>query len=67
MRRLLVLVVLAGCATVHPWERERLAGPTMRFAVDPAAGEQQSTIEEITEGATYAGQPGNFGGGCGCH
>ena len=66
---LLAVVVLAvsGCATVRPWERGRLAAPTMQFAVDPYAGEQESTIEEITEGGTYAGQPGNSGAGCGCH
>jgi hypothetical protein len=66
---LLALLVAAasGCSTVHPWQRGRLAGPTMQFAVDAYAGEQVSTITEITEGATYAGQPGNAGAGCGCH
>ncbi len=39
----------------------------MQFAVDPYGGDQEETIEEITEGATYAGQPGNAGAGCGCH
>jgi Domain of unknown function (DUF4266) len=61
------MALAAGCATVKPWERGRLAQPTMQFAVDPYAGEQESTIEEITEGASYSGQPGNAGAGCGCH
>ena len=47
-----------------PW---LVSGPTMQFAVDPYAGEQESTIEEITEGSTFASQPGNSGAGCGCH
>lgn len=64
---IVVGVAGAGCATVRPWERGRLAGPTMQFAVDPYAGEQESTIEEITEGSTFASQPGNSGAGCGCH
>jgi hypothetical protein len=64
---LLLVVAISGCATVQPWQRGRLAGPTMQFAVDPYADEQASTIAEITEGATYAGQPGNAGAGCGCH
>ena len=70
MRRIIffvTLATLAGCATVHPWERGRLAAPTMQFAVDPYGGDQEETIEEITEGTTYAGQPGNAGAGCGCH
>ena len=67
MRKLLVLLCLSGCATVHPWERGRLAAPVMQFAVDSTAGEQVATTQEITEGATFAGQPGNAGAGCGCH
>jgi hypothetical protein len=61
------VAVAAGCGTVRPWERGRLAAPTMQFSVDPYAGEQESTIEEIAEGGTFAGQPGNSGAGCGCH
>jgi hypothetical protein len=39
----------------------------MQFSVDPFAGEQEATIEEIAEGGSFAGQPGNSGAGCGCH
>ncbi len=70
MRRLLLLAALAaaGCATVRPWQRERLASPAMQFEVDPFADEQEASIREITEGSTFAGGgPGGAGGGCGCH
>jgi hypothetical protein len=66
-RWVLLLVLLSGCATVHPWERERLARPAMQFEVDPDAEGQAEGIREITEGATYAGAPGSTGAGCGCH
>ncbi len=70
MRAALLLLVLAaaGCATVRPWQREQLASPAMQFQVDPLADEQEASIREITEGATFAGGgPGGAGGGCGCH
>ena len=64
---LLALAALAaGCAAVRPWERERLASPTMQFAPDPFADEQEQTIREITEGTTFGGAGGG-GAGCGCH
>ena len=71
MRKLWILAVIvagAGCASVRPWERERLAGPAMQFAVDPFADEEEATILEITEGATFASSGvGSAGAGCGCH
>jgi hypothetical protein len=63
----ILLVALCGCVTVHPWQRERLAGPAMQFVLDPDADDQAEGILEITEGATYAGAPGSTGAGCGCH
>lgn len=30
-----MLAALAGCAAVRPWERGRLAAPTIQFAIDP--------------------------------
>jgi hypothetical protein len=65
MRKLALLFLLAGCATVRPWEREQLASPAMQFEANPFADEQEASIREITEGATYAGA-GSGGGGCGC-
>jgi hypothetical protein len=65
-----VLVVLGGCVTVRPWERGRLASPAMQFQQDPFADEQEQSILEITEGATYASAgagAGGAGAGCGCH
>ena len=73
MRARLVVVIGfivggAGCATVQPWQRERLASPAMQFEVDPQAEGQVHGIHEITEGSTYAaGGPGSAGAGCGCH
>jgi Domain of unknown function (DUF4266) len=62
----LCLILLAACATVRPWERERLAAPTLQFVVDPDADEQEASILEITEGSTFGGG-GSAGAGCGCH
>lgn len=70
MRKTLLLVglLLGGCATVHPWQRERLASPAMQFQVDSDAVGQMATVLEITEGSTFAGAgPGAAGAGCGCH
>ena len=53
-----------GCATVQPWQRGRLASPTMQFQFDPEAASQTQTILEITEGATFADSgSGSAGGG----
>jgi uncharacterized protein DUF4266 len=68
MRKVFCLLMFAGCAHVQPWERERLASPAMQFQVDPYADEQEQTILEITEGATFGGSgPAGAGAGCGCH
>jgi hypothetical protein len=65
---LLAAVALAGCARVRPWERERLAGPTMQFQMAPFADGQRDSVLEITEGSTFSSAgPGNAGAGCGCH
>ncbi len=69
MKRLIWIVLalaVTGCASVRPWERETLASPGMQFAVDPFGDEQEQTILEITEGATFGGGGGG-GAGCGCH
>jgi len=64
---LIFLTVLAasGCATVAPYERERLAQRDMQLDRNPdaTAGEQHAAA--YREGST--GAMGSSGGGCGCN
>jgi hypothetical protein len=55
----------AGCATVAPYERERLARPDMEVGrnADAKAGEEHATA--YREGSS--GGMGSSGGGCGCN
>ncbi len=55
---------LAGCATVQPWQRGRLADPEMVFDADQAQVAYAMHWQEAREGA--AGGFGVQGGGCGC-
>lgn len=70
MKRPLILLLFAsvlapsGCATVHPWERGRLADPNMVFGANPAQDAYTAHWEEAREGA--AGGSGVQSGGCGC-
>jgi Domain of unknown function (DUF4266) len=65
---MLVVVALAGCAHVRPWQRERLASPAMQFQMAPLADGQRDSVLEITEGSTFpSAGPGSAGAGCGCH
>lgn len=61
----LIVLAGAGCATVAPYERERLARPDMSLDRDrdASAGEQHAT--EYREGSS--GAVGASGGGCGCN
>jgi hypothetical protein len=54
----------AGCATVHPWQKGRLANRCMMF--DPDSGLVGFTAhwQESREGSS--GGYGVQGGGCGC-
>jgi hypothetical protein len=69
--RLLTLFALAlsittgACATVAPYERERLARPDMELGrnADAKAGEEHATA--YREGSS--GGMGSSGGGCGCN
>lgn len=56
---------LAGCATVAPYERERLSRPDMRPGenADAKAGAEHATA--YREGSS--GGLGASGGGCGCN
>jgi hypothetical protein len=63
---LLALVCsLSACATVAPYERERLARPDMEMGrnADAKAGEEHATA--YREGSS--GGMGSSGGGCGCN
>jgi hypothetical protein len=62
---LVVCLLLAGCATVAPYERERLASRDMLLDRSPdlSAGKQHATA--YREGAS--GAEGASGGGCGCN
>jgi Domain of unknown function (DUF4266) len=65
IRCIAVSLLLASCATVAPYERERLARPDMSLERngDALAGEQHAT--EYREGSS--GAVGASGGGCGCN
>ena len=58
--------VLAGCATVHPWQREKIASHAM---ADPFGDTEISAQyrAKVLESKTGGGLPGTApGGGCGC-
>lgn len=64
MLRVLLCMLLSGCATVRPYERELLADPSMTFgqdAIEPHADHARA----YREGA--GGEGGVAGGGCGCN
>jgi hypothetical protein len=68
MRAAIALVLVfaaAGCATVAPYERERLAKRDMQLdrSPDATAGEQHAAA--YREGSS--GAMGASGGGCGCN
>jgi hypothetical protein len=60
-----LIVCLAACATIAPYERERLAKNDMQFdkSADASAGANHATA--YREGSS--GAEGASGGGCGCN
>ena len=62
---LALALLLGGCATVAPYERERLASRDMELDrnVDLVSGQQHATA--YREGSS--GAEGASGGGCGCN
>ena len=63
LRMLLPLIAVLGCARVAPYDRGRLAHPTMQLAdMDHAA---QAHVHAIHEGA--AGGDLGASSGCGCN
>lgn len=61
----LLLVAGAGCATVHPWDRDLLAQPKMRFNPSPMMHAVDEHIYFSKEGSV--GGQDVTGGGCGCN
>jgi Domain of unknown function (DUF4266) len=55
---------LASCATVQPWQRGRLAHPSMTFDDDDSRAAYDAHWQESREAA--AGGFGVQAGGCGC-
>ena len=60
-----LLVTLGGCATILPYERERLSRQDMQLASSPELMQAEGHATEVREGA--AGGLGGAGGGCGCN
>jgi hypothetical protein len=58
-------ITLAGCATVQPWERGKLADETMRPDRDPLSENLAEHTYFSREAAN--GGKGIGGGGCGCN
>ena len=62
---LAVALLGAGCATVQPYERGRLASPAMRAGDESEMARQYGA--KIVESKTAGGLAGTApGGGCGC-
>lgn len=57
------LFVTTGCTTVAPYERGKLAHPTM--AANDLAGPGEEHLRAVTEGAI--GGSAGAGSGCGCN
>lgn len=60
-----VLLCCGGCATVQPWERERLAHPAMADDPDPDASAFDAHVAGARDAALDPSSSG--GGGCGCN
>jgi hypothetical protein len=61
---LLAALALGGCATVQPWQRGRLADPSMMFDADGSMVSYMTHWQEAREGSS--GGYGVQSGGCGC-
>jgi len=65
VRVTLALLVLAGCATVRPWQRERLARRCMEPDAPAASGAFDAHVRAVRSADVPAAGAG--GGGCGCN
>ncbi len=59
------LLAVAGCTTVHPWDRDLLAEKSMSFNPHPMLHSIDDHIYFSKEGSTGGNSVG--GGGCGCN
>lgn len=62
---LLTTLLSSACAPVQPWERGRLAQPTMSLDEDPLLTSISEHIYNSKEASS--GGAGPAGGGCGCN
>lgn len=62
---LVVPLLLGGCATVRPEEKEFLAEPAMTFGSEGEVGAHEEHVFNNREGSFGGG--GVTGGGCGCN
>jgi hypothetical protein len=60
-----LVLLLAGCASVQPWEKGKLAKPEMTFG--GARLETRYADHVYTSREAASGGAGVGGGGCGCN
>jgi len=61
----MLAALLGACAPVQPWERGRLAQPSMALDADPMLASISRHIYDSKEASS--GGVGPAGGGCGCN
>ncbi len=59
------LMGVSGCATVQPWQRERLAHRCMEMDGSPGNVSWEEHLRAVRIGDVHASAGG--GGGCGCN
>jgi hypothetical protein len=62
---LCALLALSGCATVRPWERERLSRRSMEMDPSASSAAFDAHVRSVRSADVPAGGVG--GGGCGCN
>jgi hypothetical protein len=65
LRLVAAALLLGGCATTKPWQRESLAHPVMALDPDGDRDRLEHHLWSTREGAV--GGFGGGGGGCGCN
>lgn len=61
----ILVVIVAACTPVKPWQKEHLASPHMAFEANTTEGKYRRHLYESREGSR--GGYGVGGGGCGCN
>ncbi len=64
MKYLFLAVLLAGCAPIHAWERDRLVSPVMLSPADDL--EAAFDVHVVTSREAVRGAEGGGGASCGC-